>query len=66
MVKEETRRTVYMQLARPDTPGANLLYTFGGADKHYPFWDSYLSGRKAELVREILIRPALKKNRVAS
>jgi hypothetical protein len=55
-VKEETRRAVYMGLCEPNTPGANLIYTLGGADKHYPFWGGYLPQRQAELVREILKR----------
>ena len=57
-VKEETRRAVYMKLAKPGEAGASLLYTLGGAAAHYPFWESYLPARKEELVREILERAA--------
>jgi len=57
-VKKESKRAIWMGLARPDTAGANLLYSLGGADAHYSVWDNYSKTQQQRLVEEILVRAA--------
>jgi hypothetical protein len=53
---EETRRAVHMKLCKSGTAGANLLYSLGGAVKHFTGWDDLDEDEQAKLVKQILER----------
>jgi hypothetical protein len=55
-VAEGTRRAVHMKLCKSGTAGANLLYSWGGAAKHFTGWDDLEEDEQAKLVKQILAR----------